>query len=310
MASIAVGPNYAFWGRIPVPPAPQPVSARAPALLPAAAATLSPAQAYEQAKAAETNLDPRDYQSNPNFSDAAVSAVILSGMLPGDWSNPGGACTGQQAPNLNLFKTASGLALGTTQAGLGVLASTGVVIPGLTTDSSAAAAASASGVAISGIATAAIAGVGVIIGIVALIFAHHAAAVRQEDQIYCAALPAASNAFEVIQTGVQDGTLTPAQGSAALDALLANFEHAIAPSYGHSPFCNALCEQKIMLDAYVRYWKSQYAAMPAPSLASSLGAALGGSSGTISGSNLLMILLLILVAVVLSRRSAVTRGSS
>jgi hypothetical protein len=215
----------------------------------AASGAITGVQAYQEAKAAETNLNPKDYQQNPNFSDAAVAAVIESGALPGNWSNPGGACAGQSAPKLNLFSTVSGLALGTTEAGVGILSAAHVGI-----FASAAAA---------GIATAAIAGVGAIVAIVGMIFAHHAAAVRQEDQIYCAALPAAANAFAVIQQGVQSGQITPDQASAALDALLANFQQAIAPSYGHHPFCNALCEQKLVLDAYVRYWKGQYAVMAA-----------------------------------------------
>jgi hypothetical protein len=207
-------------------------------------AAMTAAAAYEAAKSAESNLNPKDYQQNPNFSDAAASAVIESGALPGNWSSPGGACSGYPAPNLNLFQTASGLALGTTGAGIGI-----------------AAAAHAISAAAAGAATAAIAGAGVVIAIVDMIIEHHKAAVRQEDQIYCAALPAAANAFAVIQQGVQSGALTPQQGMDGLDHLLSRFEEIIAPSYGHSPFCNALCEQKLMLDAYVRYWKGQYQAM-------------------------------------------------
>lgn len=214
-------------------------------------AGITAAQAYEAAKSAESNLNPKDYQSNPNFSDSAVAAVIESGSLPGNWANPGGACAGR-APNLNLFQTASGLALGTTSAGIGIASAAGAV-----------------SAATAGLATAAVGGVGAIVGLIEVIFAHHAAAVKQEDEIYCAALPAAANAFALILQAVQNGSQTPQQGIDALNELLSKFESVIAPSYGHSPYCNALCEQKIMLDAYVRYWTAQFQGMPATSGASS-----------------------------------------
>ena len=209
---------------------------------------ISSTAAYEAAKSAESNLNPKDYQQNPYFSDASVSAAIENGAWLNYWSNPGGACAGT-APNVNLFQTASGLALGTTSAGVGILGAAHVGIF-----------ASTSAVPIAG---AIIAGVAAIISVIDVIFAHHAAAVRQEDQIFCAVLPAVANTFSLIQQGVQNGTITPQAASAGLDALYSKFQQAIAPSYGHSPFCNALCEQKIMLDAIVRYWKGVYADMAA-----------------------------------------------
>jgi hypothetical protein len=203
---------------------------------------LTPLQAMQQAAQGETG---RDFASggwvfNPAFPE------ILSGQINATAFSP--TCAGGTAPNVNLFQTASGLALGTVSAGVGILAApsigiiTGAMIPGI------------------GIA---IAAVGAVVAIVDAIFAHHSAAAKREQALGCAAIAAANNTFSLIDQAVRNGQMTPAAASAGLDDLVAKVAAYMAPSIGHNP-CNADCEVLVQVKAIAIYRKSQYADMPAP----------------------------------------------
>src|SRR5258708_21417157 len=208
---------------------------------------LSPTSAMQQAmqQSSGKNLNPKQFQNSAWLSAAA--SFIQSGALP---STPpyGPDCTGQGAPNLNLFQTASGLALGTTAAGVGVLSATGV--------------ASAYFLPIP-VIDAVIAGVGAIISIIGAIFAHHAAAVKRDLSFGCSAIPAVNNAFSVISQGVQNGQIKPGDAANALDHIYSEYQSVGGAAINTSPWCNSNCELGVILEGMVLYWKAQYQAMAA-----------------------------------------------
>jgi len=141
--------------------------------------------AFQQALSAYAgkNVNSRD-SGNPAWI-SANEQQIAAGQF-----NPYPGCTGQ-APNVNLFQTASGLALGTTAAGVGILGSSSVgLIP-------------AAAVPVVGWV---IAGVGAIVSIIGAIFKHHAAAVTRDLNFSCGAVPAVNNAFRLIAQAVNPGT--------------------------------------------------------------------------------------------------------
>jgi hypothetical protein len=223
-----------------------------------AAVPITGAQALQMALKAYAgkNLNPKDDYTNPG-SDGMTAQIEA-----GQFNLPYPGCTGQ-APNLNMFSTASGLALGTTTATVGFLGPSGAaLIP-------------ASAVPVIGWA---IAGVGAIIGLIGAIFSHHKAAVQRDMNFICGALPAVNNAFQVIAQAVANGQMKPADAAAALPQIYSEFMQAGgasgsisgpgsipgsgAPINNH-PYCNAACELSLALLGMVFFWQAQYAAMAA-----------------------------------------------
>lgn len=210
---------------------------------------------------------------------AAATSAVESATVP---TRPpvGPDCSGVSAQKLNLFQTASGLALGTTGAGVGIASAVGAI----------------TGAAV-GIATAALAGVGVIFALIDMIFAHHAAAVRRDLSFGCGALPAVNNAFAVLAQGVAAKQITPAQAAQAVWQIYSNFMQAGGASGGSAgpgnipssgtaindhPYCNSNCELSIMVYAMCLYWGAQYSAMAAPAASSSAVPASGSYVSTAS----------------------------
>jgi hypothetical protein len=100
------------------------------------------------------------------------------------------------------------------------------------------------------------------------IFGHHAAAVKKEQSVLCAAIPAAQDAMSVIDQAVSSGQVTPDQAIAALDNVVAGFRQAVAPIiHGADPTvsgeCNAACVNLSQLRAAVLVKQSQYADLAA-----------------------------------------------
>lgn len=228
------------------------IPAAAPAASPAPSLTVSPVkiqtsapvvppmtaqQAFDEAKSHEYNLDPRDFNNPKWVSDRIADIENMHTMV---WFN------GQfnyangwqpQSNDLQLVGTGSGMAL----AGAGALAGAHVI---------------------SGIAATAIPFVGIavsgIIGLFSIIHAHHAAAVKQEQSIYNTANAAAENYFKIIQQAVASRQATPLEAAQAMDSCFEQFKQAAAPSYGHSPYLNAMGESQLTLDAVRIYWKAYY----------------------------------------------------
>jgi hypothetical protein len=217
--------------------------------------TLTPEAALQKALSAYSgfHLNPKDDYTNPS----GMTAQIAAGQF-----DPYPGCTGQ-APNLNVFQTDSGLALGTTSAAVGILGPSGAaLIP-------------AAAVPVVGWV---IAGVGAITGLISTIFRHHAAAVKRDLDFSCNGLPAVNNAFSLISHAVQNGTMHPADAAAALPQIYSEFMTAGGASgsesgpgsipgggtpINDSPWCNSNCELSLALLGMVFYWQSQYEAMAA-----------------------------------------------
>lgn len=122
-------------------------------------------------------------------------------------------------------------------------------------------------------------GISALIGLFPLLFGHHGAAVKKEQSILCAAVPAANNYLQIIDDGVRTGKVSPQQGIDALNSLLSDFQSAVSPIMsGTSPAdgksCNAACTVYAALKAIVIYNQSQYqdlAAQTTPAMTSGSG---------------------------------------
>lgn len=126
-----------------------------------------------------------------------------------------------------------------------------------------------------------------IVGLFEMIFAHHAKAVAAEQSTLCAAVPAANNYLDIIQSAVASGTVTPQAGIAALDSLVADFQSAVGSIMQRNATkdCNAACCMFSNLQAVAMWLKAQYQAMidapatpaPAPVSVSSSASAPGAT---------------------------------
>lgn len=74
------------------------------------------------------------------------------------------------------------------------------------------------------------------------IYAHHAAKVKQEQQIICAVVQAVNDSLSVIDQAVQQGAITPAQAGPSLDKLYSDLVTNVQPILKQdSGDCNAAC---------------------------------------------------------------------
>lgn len=126
-------------------------------------------------------------------------------------------------------------------------------------------------------------GLSTLIGLFPLIFGHHAKAVKKEQSVLCAAVPAANNYLQIIDQAVTSGQATPQQGIAALNSLLSDFGSQVASiRKGADPTvsgeCNAACVMFTALKAIVLQKSSQYQDL----VASSSGPA-GSAAASITG---------------------------
>jgi hypothetical protein len=118
------------------------------------------------------------------------------------------------------------------------------------------------------------------------IFGHHAAAVKKERSILCAAVPAANQSLQLVDQAIQAGQATPDQAPAALDNIVSGFQQAVQPIiHGADPMasgeCNAACVMLSELRAIVLMKKSQYADLAAQQAANPVGSALAPFTGAV-----------------------------
>lgn len=205
---------------------------------------ITAAEAVQQALADEggRDINPRDASGWLSPTNPAWQSVLQSGQISA--SAFSSSCATQAAPNVNLFQTGASLALGTSAAGIGIAGAAGAI--------------AASTAALAGAVTM---GVGAIVGVISVIFQHHAAAVRQEQQLGCAAIAAWNNSISLIDNAISNGHLTPDAASAAMDELYSKISAALAPAVSHSPYCSADCELLIECKAIVIFRKAKYAAL-------------------------------------------------
>lgn len=95
------------------------------------------------------------------------------------------------------------------------------------------------------------------------ILGHHAAAIKKEQSILCAAVPAANDALAMIDQVLAAGQATPQQAIDALDGVVSGFSQATSSiRKGSDPMssgeCNAACVWLSALRAVVARKKSQY----------------------------------------------------
>jgi hypothetical protein len=232
-------------------------------------APMTPDEAVAQAiqEYSGYHLNPRDFQNN-SFLQLMSNTVKTAKINYTPCAN--------SAPPMNLLQTANGLAMGAAGATTGILVATQAI--------------AASTGAILGAATM---GVGLIISVIAMIFAHHAAAVKRDAAFECSSLPAVNNAFAVVQQAVQSGVSTPADAAASLDEIYSQFMAAGGASGGpngpgsipsggtainDSPYCNSNCEMSVSVRAMVIYWKAQYETLAAQQAAEAASAEATSSS--------------------------------
>lgn len=98
-------------------------------------------------------------------------------------------------------------------------------------------------------------GISTLIGLFPLMFGHHAAAVKKEQNVLCTAVPAANNYFQVIDQAVRNGQVTPQHAIDALNSLQADFQSAVQPIMKE---CNAACVMNAAMQAAVKEQISRY----------------------------------------------------
>jgi hypothetical protein len=235
----------------------------------AAASTMTPQQAMQQAMQGVANLNPRDFQNSTWLNNAYT--MIQNGQfdptLVSNYCSQSG--TNPAATDLSLTQAIGGIA----SAGTGVAAAaTGGTISAIAAGT-ATAAATALGVATLGI--------GIVVAVLSFIFAHHAAAVHEEQQLECLGPSAANNAMNALAEGVSTGQIQPADAVTALNTVYSEYQKIVAPSWGTSPWCNANCELEIIMNAMVIYWQAQYQAMADAATAAASSAASNPASAAV-----------------------------
>lgn len=233
--------------------------------LPQGLGALTPDQAAEQ-------IFPQAQVKSGAGHNQAVRDLMLRAVQAGQMLDPSGApgysqqgdcsATGTST-NVRLAQTASGLAL--TGVSIGLVAAGTVTAAALAPFTM---------------------GISTLIGLFPIIFGHHAAAVKKEQSVLCAAVPAANNYLQIIDQGLAQGSATPEQAKAALDSLVSDFSSQVASIiHGSSPLssgqCNAACVMLSQLRAIVAYKKSVYADMEATSAGAPVSSAVASAAASV-----------------------------
>lgn len=104
--------------------------------------------------------------------------------------------------------------------------------------------------------------VGGVLEVFGAIFAHHAAKVKQEQQIICAVVQAINDSLSVIDQAVQQGVITAAQAGPSLDKLYSDLQQNVSPILKQdSSHCNAACFILAEARGVIAKRKATYAAM-------------------------------------------------
>jgi len=211
-------------------------------------------------QAAQAVMPQSQISSTAGFTQTVYNDIVAAAAAGNFQSfNPSG-CKGISPTGAKIVNTASGLAL----SGLGIGLSVGTTL---------------TAVATAGIT----AGASLLVGLFVSIYSAHAAKVKQEQQVVCASVPAAADSLTAIEQAVQAGTITPAQGIQALQALEQAFAQNVQSILKNdSSHCNAACVWIKQLEAIVLYKSSQYQDMETAAAAKSLGTAGATSSGVSS----------------------------
>jgi hypothetical protein len=119
--------------------------------------------------------------------------------------------------------------------------------------------------------------------LVASIFGGHAQAVAEENDILCAAIPAANQALTQVIQQYQTGAYTAAQVQQALAQLLSAFQAAVAPIIKNdSSDCNASCVNVLCLQGAIGSINAMVAQMEASGGPASASATASGGAAVSS----------------------------
>lgn len=220
--------------------------------------SITPQDAWIQASSSESSPD----FSNPSWVQSEAMPMITQGQMilnpSGCPSGTAGAQGAMGGSPLGLVKQAGGLALTTTSA------ISNYLVQSSDGDNQTA-------VDVAGAIPIVGAVFSTIVGIFSIFAQHHAAAVAQEQQLECTAVPAANNYLAVIQQAVANGTSTPQEAIDALNSLVSDFDSYVSPAVQHNP-CNANCTWSTILAAIVIYQTAQYQALAAQQAAAAAAA--------------------------------------
>ncbi len=219
------------------PLAPKPVAVVAPNILHAITPALTAKQALDEAKLNDFKLNPAQFAATA-WLDRVYHEIENMHTLAWVYQtntyvyNDSGTSS---APPLQLVGQGSNMALSVTgNIAAKVGSSVTSAIPFI-------------GTAVNGI-----------IGIFGAIAAHHKAAVGRDLAAYDGGNSAAENYMAIIKSAVASGQATPQEAIHALDSMYADFLTFTAPARNNSPWCNSVCEAKVVLNATVIYWKAYY----------------------------------------------------
>lgn len=236
------------------------------------ASTITPQAAWQQALQVTNFPNQNPSVINNQTTLAKIYSIIQAGQFDTAWVSPN--CSGI------IQKSGAATDLSLTQA-VGSIAAAGTATAGAALTPSAAAiaagASTAASVALAGVTL----GIGIVVAVLSIIFAHHAAAVAQEQQIECTATAAANNAMNVLAEGVASGQIAPADAVTALNTLYSQYAQMVKPSFGTSPWCNANCFLQVVMKAIVLYWQAQYQAMADAATAAAAQAAANPASAAV-----------------------------
>jgi hypothetical protein len=171
---------------------------------------------------------------------ASVQAGLVGGSANAYMPGTGDCSATGVNSDVKLAQTASGLAL--TGVSMGLLATGAVTAAALAPWTM---------------------GISALIGIFPIIMNHHAQAVKKEQSVLCAAVPAANNTLRIIEEAVQAGYATPQHAIDALNSLYSDFNSKVSSiRHGTDPNdsgeCNAACVLATELHAIVLAKQSEY----------------------------------------------------
>lgn len=205
-------------------------------VLPSINPTTTAQEALTEAMQAETNLNPRDWDS---AHQARYVGEILNwhtlAWNPATKSFDNWSGGFQPGPNLQLVGQGSEMALsvaGTVATKVGSSIASAIPFVGAV--------------------------VGGIVGLFGAISAHHKAAVQRDTSAYNQGLAAVENYLQIIHDAVFGGQSTPDEGINALDSMYSDFLTFTAPARNNHPYCNSVCEAKVIVNATVIYWKAYF----------------------------------------------------
>lgn len=191
--------------------------------------------------------------------DASVLAAALAAGGSGAPSAANVRQVVQQAMSqggLYTTENCSGIVTGKSTAGLVMSAGGGAAVQWASTAIAAGAAGPLAPIVLA---------VGGILQVFGSIFGHHAAKVKQEQQIICAVVQSVNDSLSVIDQAVQQGLITAAQAGPSLDKLYSDLQQNVQPILKQdSGHCNAACFILAEARGVIGKRKEQYANMLPP----------------------------------------------